>query len=200
MELREWGKPATTNSKFQHICECPFLLLLLFPGNLIVLGQGLPKLSSNLLGSTGWLVLPFLLLLFWCWDCRGEPPPGEGRAGWAFYPQQQSLLTSSGGLRPSQPLLIEYFQGFFLFFFSLLFLLLLLHCFYFDHHPPPQVRVSLCSSGYSGTHYIDQAGLELTSFCLPSAGIKGMCHYAWLVFSFLRLDRQIQISFGGNRK
>jgi hypothetical protein len=27
-----------------------------------------------------------------------------------------------------------------------------------------------------------------------------MCHYAWLVFSFLRLDRQIQISFGGNRK
>jgi hypothetical protein len=41
-------------------------------------------------------------------------------------------------------------------------------------------RVSLCSPGCPGTHSVDQAGLELwnpPSLCLPSAGIKGMCHH-----------------------
>ena len=38
-------------------------------------------------------------------------------------------------------------------------------------------------AGHLGTHFIDQAGLELRNlpayacFCLPSAGIKGMCHH-----------------------
>jgi hypothetical protein len=41
-------------------------------------------------------------------------------------------------------------------------------------------RVSLCSPGCPGTHSVDQAGLELRKsacLCLPSAGIKGMCHH-----------------------
>jgi hypothetical protein len=33
-------------------------------------------------------------------------------------------------------------------------------------------RVSLYSPGSPGTHFVDQAGLEL-----PSAGIKGVCHH-----------------------
>jgi hypothetical protein len=43
-------------------------------------------------------------------------------------------------------------------------------------------RVSLCSPGCPGTHSVDQAGLKLRNLplCLPSAGIKGMRHYAWL--------------------
>jgi hypothetical protein len=47
---------------------------------------------------------------------------------------------------------------------------------------PLQVRVSLCNSpGYSGTCFVDQAGLELTCqrptcLCLPSAGSKDMHH------------------------
>ena len=40
----------------------------------------------------------------------------------------------------------------------------------------------MCSPGCSGTHSVDQAGLELRNSpaCLPSAGIKGMCHHAQL--------------------
>ena len=41
--------------------------------------------------------------------------------------------------------------------------------------------VSLCSSGCPGTHSVDQAGLKLRNppacLCLPSAGIKGLCHH-----------------------
>ena len=41
-----------------------------------------------------------------------------------------------------------------------------------------QGRVSLCSSGCSRTHSVDQAGLELTVIlCLPSAWIKGVRHH-----------------------
>jgi hypothetical protein len=40
-------------------------------------------------------------------------------------------------------------------------------------------RVSLCSPGCLGTHFIDQAGFEL-----PSAGIKGVCHHTRLSFVF----------------
>ena len=40
-----------------------------------------------------------------------------------------------------------------------------------------QDRVFLCSSGCPGTHFVDQAGLELTE---TNAGTKGMCHYAQL--------------------
>jgi hypothetical protein len=37
-------------------------------------------------------------------------------------------------------------------------------------------RVSLCSPGCPGTHFVDQAGLELkfACLCLPSSGIKGV--------------------------
>jgi hypothetical protein len=44
-----------------------------------------------------------------------------------------------------------------------------------------QDRVSLYSPGCAGTHSVDQAGLELRNqsacLCLPSAGIKGVCHH-----------------------
>jgi hypothetical protein len=48
-----------------------------------------------------------------------------------------------------------------------------LFCFFQD-------RVSLCSPGCPGTHSVDQAGLELRNLpaCLPSAGIKGVCHHS----------------------
>lgn len=39
----------------------------------------------------------------------------------------------------------------------------------------------LCSPGCPRTHSVDQAGIKLRdpcSSCLPSAGIKGLCHYA----------------------
>lgn len=62
------------------------------------------------------------------------------------------------------------------------------------------------SPGCPGTHSIDQDGLELRnppasaslpstihtawiphcSLCLPSAGIKGVRHHAWLTFDFLK--------------
>ena len=50
-------------------------------------------------------------------------------------------------------------------------------------------RVSLCSPGCPGTHFVDQAGLEL---CLPSTGIKGVRHHArhgqhLLIMAFLKL-------------
>ena len=41
-------------------------------------------------------------------------------------------------------------------------------------------RVSLYSPGCPGTYNVEQAGLETQKspcFCLPSAGIKGVCHY-----------------------
>ena len=40
---------------------------------------------------------------------------------------------------------------------------------------------SICGSGYSESHYADQAGLKFTELCLPlppSAGIKGVYHYS----------------------
>jgi hypothetical protein len=41
--------------------------------------------------------------------------------------------------------------------------------------------VSLCTLGYPRTYSVDQANLELTEvlscLCLPSAGIKSMCHH-----------------------
>jgi hypothetical protein len=53
-------------------------------------------------------------------------------------------------------------------------------------------RVSLYSSGCPGTHFVDQAGLELRNR-LPLPGIKGVCHHArlkcdfyLLMFGFLR--------------
>jgi hypothetical protein len=48
-----------------------------------------------------------------------------------------------------------------------LFLFLFLFCFCFF-----QDRVSLYRPGCPGTNFVDQAGL-----CLPSAGIKDMCHH-----------------------
>jgi hypothetical protein len=41
-------------------------------------------------------------------------------------------------------------------------------------------KVSLYSSGCPGTHFVDQAGLELRNpptFASPSAGIKGVHHH-----------------------
>ena len=38
-------------------------------------------------------------------------------------------------------------------------------------------RVSLCSSGWHGSYFVDQVGLELTdSSCFSSAGMKGSRH------------------------
>jgi hypothetical protein len=44
-------------------------------------------------------------------------------------------------------------------------------------------RASQCSLGCPGTHFVDQAGLKLRNppaSASPSAGIKGMGHYARL--------------------
>jgi hypothetical protein len=48
-------------------------------------------------------------------------------------------------------------------------------------------RVSLCSPGCPGTHFVAHAGLELRylPLCFPSAGTKGVRHHARLVFLFL---------------
>jgi hypothetical protein len=49
--------------------------------------------------------------------------------------------------------------------------------------PPPPDRVSLCSPGCPGAHFVDQTGLELRKsdcLCLPSAGIKGLRHHTGL--------------------
>ena len=43
-------------------------------------------------------------------------------------------------------------------------------------------RVSLCSPGCPGTHFEDQAGLELRDASV-SAGIKGVCHHCPLSLS-----------------
>jgi hypothetical protein len=45
-------------------------------------------------------------------------------------------------------------------------------------------KVSLCSHGCPGTHFVDQADIELRN--LP-AGIKGMHHHAWLSFQELKV-------------
>lgn len=37
-----------------------------------------------------------------------------------------------------------------------------------------------CSSGQPGTSYVEVSGVELAENCLPSAGVKGMCHHTWL--------------------
>jgi hypothetical protein len=48
-------------------------------------------------------------------------------------------------------------------------------------------RVSLYSPVCPGTHFVDQAGLELRNppDCLPSAGIKGVRHHALLKTTLL---------------
>jgi hypothetical protein len=43
-----------------------------------------------------------------------------------------------------------------------------------------QDMVSLCSFGCPGTHSVDHTGLKSTCLCLPSAGIKGLCHHTRL--------------------
>jgi len=45
-----------------------------------------------------------------------------------------------------------------------------------------------CSSGWPGTHYVDQNGLELTEIHLSlplNAGIKGASYYTWLDLIFI---------------
>jgi hypothetical protein len=63
---------------------------------------------------------------------------------------------------------------------------LLLFCFFRD-------RVSLCSSGCPGTHFVDQAGLELRNPPAsappsppPSAGIKGVCHHRLACINYIK--------------
>jgi hypothetical protein len=54
-------------------------------------------------------------------------------------------------------------------------------------------RVSLCSPGCPGTHFVDQAGIELRN--LPaSAGIKGVHHRTWRCWSFVRCS----LALGGS--
>ena len=51
-------------------------------------------------------------------------------------------------------------------------------------------RVSLCSPGCPGTHFVDQAGLELRNppaSASQSAGIKGVHHHTQRVFCFLSI-------------
>ena len=60
-----------------------------------------------------------------------------------------------------------------------------------------QDRVSLCSPGCPGTHFVDQAGLEHRNppVCLPSAGIKGVHHHCPASTSFLiTLYKQLNTS------
>jgi hypothetical protein len=66
-----------------------------------------------------------------------------------------------------------------------------LFCFVF------QDRVSLCSPGCPGTHFVDQAGLELRNppaTASPSAGIKGVDHHfpacvCILIFIYIRVNK-----------
>ena len=48
-------------------------------------------------------------------------------------------------------------------------------------------RVSLCNSpDYSGTHFVDQAGLKFRDLpVLTLAGLKSMCHHLQATMSFL---------------
>jgi hypothetical protein len=52
-------------------------------------------------------------------------------------------------------------------------------------------RVSLCSSGCPGTHFVDQAWPRIQKsacLCLLSAGIKGVHHYAQLGYTFVKIN------------
>ena len=53
-------------------------------------------------------------------------------------------------------------------------------------------RVSLCNPGCPGTHSVDRPQTQKpTCLCLPSAGIKGMCHHhpaLLFFFSFLLMS------------
>jgi hypothetical protein len=53
-----------------------------------------------------------------------------------------------------------------------------------------QDRVSLCSPGCPGTHFVDQAGLKFRNLpaCLPSAGIKDVVSTIWLCWLFCLFD------------
>lgn len=46
-------------------------------------------------------------------------------------------------------------------------------------------NVSLYSSGWPGTCYVDQAASDSTEILVSLPGIKGMCHHAWLWCSFI---------------
>ena len=52
-----------------------------------------------------------------------------------------------------------------------------------------QDMVSLCSPSWPETHSVDQAGFKLSStcLCLPSAGIKGVCHHLLAIHGILFL-------------
>jgi hypothetical protein len=63
-------------------------------------------------------------------------------------------------------------------------------------------RVSLYNPGCPGTHFVDQAGLELRN--LPAsasayAGIKGVCHHARLIREFLK-NRNVFLFTSGIQK
>jgi hypothetical protein len=62
-------------------------------------------------------------------------------------------------------------------------------CWLWDFFLVFQDRVSLCSPGCPGTHFVDQAGLELRKRIPASAsqvlGIKGVRHHAQLSFGLL---------------
>jgi hypothetical protein len=60
-------------------------------------------------------------------------------------------------------------------------LLFLFVCFLFFRD-----RVSLCSPGYPGTHYVDQAGLELRNPPASISQVLGLvCHHAWHKITFV---------------
>jgi hypothetical protein len=46
-------------------------------------------------------------------------------------------------------------------------------------------KVSLCSPGWPATHYVAQAGLELTCFFLFGAGVESVQHHAWSMVAFV---------------
>ena len=68
--------------------------------------------------------------------------------------------------RHRQPL----FAASFFLFFVCLFVCLFLFCFCFVF----QDRVSLCNPDCPGTHFVDQAGFELTEICLPQPPDAGI--------------------------
>lgn len=43
-------------------------------------------------------------------------------------------------------------------------------------------KVSLCNSGWSGTHYVKQTGLKFRDLLSLPAEIKGMNHHTWPLF------------------
>jgi hypothetical protein len=46
-------------------------------------------------------------------------------------------------------------------------------------------RVSLYSPGCPGTHFVDQAGLELRNLPASASRVLGVRHHAWLLLLFL---------------